>query len=99
MGLYPRDHVWITDMKEKGTVSARVDTPWSYHVQTPRVLLRRHRSHLVTLPEPQAESADLSNPVAQSSTPLNSQAAMYATTERNLPRYLKDLDTSQVPST
>lgn len=46
---HPGDQFWITDMKVNGTVSARVDTPWSYLVQTPRGLLQRHRTHLVTL--------------------------------------------------
>lgn len=104
--LNPGDHVWITDMKEKGTVSARAETPWSYLVQTPRGLLRHNRSHLITVPESRAESADPPSPALQENInpvhvsappapmPLNNHATKrrYPTRERNPPRYLKDFD-------
>lgn len=101
-GLHPGDQVWITDMKENGTVSARADAPRSYLVQTPRGLLRRNRSHLVTLsgtktepeehPDPVKQERVNSTPDTTTTSPDDHAEKRYPTRERNPPRYLKDFD-------
>ncbi|KAK7884427.1 hypothetical protein WMY93_027550 [Mugilogobius chulae] len=97
--LNPGDQVWITDMKEEGTVSGRADTPRSYLVQTPKGLLRRNRSHLVTLTGTNSdpvlsESANQPPDTTLPTLTANDQtsAKRYPTRERNPPRYLKDFE-------
>ena len=62
--LLPDDIVYIKDMNTTRTVTGSVDTPQSYHVQTPKGTLRRNRTHLSPLPkeEPTIQSPKENNP-------------------------------------
>ncbi|ROL55227.1 hypothetical protein DPX16_5737 [Anabarilius grahami] len=42
--------VWISDTKQKGTVIMNAETPRSYLVDSPKGILRRNRSHIVSTP-------------------------------------------------
>lgn len=98
--LNPGDHVWVRDVREKGTVTSRAEIPRSYLIKTPRGTLRRNRGHHVTLPEEGAEQLDSQDtilpedtiqadvPVPQASTPPK----RYPTRDRHPPSYLKDYE-------
>ena len=48
--------VFITDMKCRGKVIQRANTPRSYMVDTPTAVVRRNRSHLRIIPDISANS-------------------------------------------
>lgn len=48
--LHLGEPVWISDTKEKGTVITKAETPRFYLVDSPKGILCRNRSHLVSTP-------------------------------------------------
>ncbi len=49
--LNPGEQVWVTDMKEKDTGTAKAGAPQSYLIETPGGILHHNCSHLITLPD------------------------------------------------
>lgn len=60
--LEPEQPVYIKDMGEEGIVKETAHTPRSYHVKTPRGVIRRNRSSLVKLPEANNQSEQEKQP-------------------------------------
>lgn len=54
--LVPGQPVWITDARAQGTVTAVHPTPRSYVISGPQGTIRRNRSHLVPIPQTEAQT-------------------------------------------
>ena len=65
--LQPGDNVWVRDQDRYGTVVERAPQPRSYLVQTPKGVIRRNRSALVTTETRQQIQRD--DPTPTSTTP------------------------------
>ncbi|XP_036001498.1 uncharacterized protein K02A2.6-like [Fundulus heteroclitus] len=101
--LQPGDHVWVKDIRQRGTVVSTAGTPRSYIVETPGGSLRRNRYHLSETPVapqlhvnvPSAENHLTETETTTERLPDSSQQSpqpekRYPTRVRKPPGYLKD---------